>query len=356
MAGARPHTLTPHTRAGRAMAAIGLLVLLAHLGLLAALDRLWTTPSVLQPVVPPMLTRQIRPADTPAAPPPAAPPARPARPAVARIDSAATAPTPASSAPLAEPAVETEARPPEPAPPAEEVASAPAPAEPPPVLDSTAPPPSEADRWPPSTRLSYQLTGYYRGELSGDAQVAWQRDGSRYQAQVTMTVGLLVRTTLTSQGDITSAGLVPRQYEELLGNRRRAVRLADDTITLANGTQLPRPEGVQDTASQFVALTQRFATGQAALVTGESVRYWMARPGGVDAWDYRVVGSEQLSLPQLGEVTAYHLKPQPLKTPRGSIVAEMWFAPSLQYLPVRIRIAFNEDSHVDLLVRTIEQR
>ena len=38
----------------------------------------------------------------------------------------------------------------------------------------------------------------------------------------------------------------------------------------------------------------------------------MARPGGVDAWDYRVVGPEQLFLPSLGEVTAWHLKPEPL--------------------------------------------
>ena len=51
-----------------------------------------------------------------------------------------------------------------------------------------------------------------------------------------------------------------------------------------------------------------------------------------------------------------HLKPRQLAKPRGSIVAEIWFAPSLQYLPVRIRITQGEGSYVDLLVQTIDQR
>lgn len=346
---ARPTATALIARPGvRALALLGVLVLLLHLVLLTALDSLWATPSALKPLVPPMLTRQISPAEPASPPPPAVPRVRPARPAVTDIATPSSMPEPP----------ETAASTPEPPPPAvaeappEETPSAETPSIPQAGTDT----PLEADRWPPNTRLNYRLSGYYRGELSGNAAVAWQRDGTSYQAQVDMTIGLIVRTTLTSQGEITPEGLVPRQYEEQLGTRRRTVRLADDTITLANGKQLPRPVGVQDTASQFVALVQRFATGQAKLVAGESVKFWMARPGGVDAWDYRVTGPEQLFLPSLGEVTAWHLKPEPLVTPRGSIVAEMWFAPSLQYLPVRIRISFNEENHVDLLVNNIEQR
>lgn len=350
---ARPgsHALTPPPRAARrAIALLSALVLLVHVVLLLALDRLWPTPSALQPLVPPMLTRQIHPAEPVARPPPPVARAAPTRPAVAFVETpapppaegAASAPTPPDLAPPTEPPQAS--------------ASAAEPEATPPALETTTALPAEADRWPPNTRLTYRLTGHYRGELTGEARVAWQRDGDRYQTQVDMTVGLLVRMTLTSQGDITPEGLAPRDYEEQLGTRRRAVRLGRESITLANGTQRPRPAGVQDTASQFVALTQRFATSQAALVPGESVKFWMARPGGVDAWDYRVVAQEPLYLPLLGQVSTFHLKPEPLQTPRGSIVAEMWFAPSLQHLPVRIRISFNEDSYVDLLVNTIEQR
>ena len=34
----------------------------------------------------------------------------------------------------------------------------------------------------------------------------------------------------------------------------------------------------------------------------------------------------------------------------------MWFAPSLQYLPVRIRVNMGDEAYVDLMVDKIEQR
>jgi hypothetical protein len=83
---------------------------------------------------------------------------------------------------------------------------------------------------------------------------------------------------------------------------------------------------------------------------------WLARPGGVDEWVYEVVGSEMLRTPSLGEVQAFHLKPRSIPTTRGNITAEMWFAPSLQYLPVKIRVLMGNEAYVDLMVDQIEQK
>ena len=220
--------------------------------------------------------------------------------------------------------------------------------------------PSPAPTWPADTLLSYRLGGNYRGELTGDARVQWQRDGARYQVRVNLDIGWFVSLVMTSQGEVTPAGLAPAAYVESLRKRRRAVVLGDQVVTLTEGARVPRPEGVQDTASQFVELAWRFQTGRAVLEVGRSVTFWMARPGGVDRWTYHVVGEETLYLPRLGPVQAFHLKPGPISNPRGSINAEMWFAPSLQYLPVRIRISLGSDhiseQFVDLLVEKIEQR
>jgi hypothetical protein len=112
---------------------------------------------------------------------------------------------------------------------------------------------------------------------------------------------------------------------------------------------------VQDTASQFVELSHRFATGRQTLAVGNVVQVWLARPGGVDFWTYDVTEVVDLPTPLLGPVQAFHLKPRPLANPRGDIIAELWLAPSLQYLPVRVRIALGGDNFVDLLVETIEQ-
>jgi hypothetical protein len=122
-----------------------------------------------------------------------------------------------------------------------------------------------------------------------------------------------------------------------------------------DGTSRPRPAGVQDAASQFVELAHRFASAQQPLAVGQSVSYWLARPGGADEWTFDITEVETLYTPRLGPVEAYHLKPRPLARPRGPISAEMWFAPSLQYLPVRIKISLDQDIWLDLLLDTLEQ-
>jgi Protein of unknown function (DUF3108) len=234
--------------------------------------------------------------------------------------------------------------------------------------------------WPADTRLTYQLSGYFRGDLHGDAQVQWTRPSAalsadtaqatvatnstvpseRYQVRINIAIGF-VKAQLQSQGRVRSTGLQPSAYEEQLpSGGRRSVTLNAREVQLADGRRLARPGDdlalVQDTASQFVDLGHRFSTGRAVLKEGEVLRVWLARPGGMDEWTYDVGPAETIYLPTLGPVQAYHLRPRPLAAARGSITAEMWFAPSLQYLPVRIKISLSQDAHLDLLVQKIEQR
>jgi hypothetical protein len=245
--------------------------------------------------------------------------------------------------------------------------------------------------WPTDTRLTYELGGYFRGELHGDAQVQWTRfaaadvasagtastaatatttvataasdannPGNRYQVRINLGIGP-ISSQLISQGRIRATGLVPEAYEEQLsGTRRRTLTMDAQSAVLQDGRRLPRPDGpqelVQDTASQFVDLGQRFTSGRARLVTGETVRVWLARPGGLDEWIYEVGPAETIDLPKIGPVLAYGLTPRPIANPRGTITAQMWFAPSLQNLPVRIKVTLNNETHVDLRVKKIEQR
>ena len=59
--------------------------------------------------------------------------------------------------------------------------------------------------WPPSTRLTYAMTGNYRGEMQGTATVEWIRVGLQYQVHMEAIVGasfapILVRRA-SSQGE-----------------------------------------------------------------------------------------------------------------------------------------------------------
>lgn len=345
--------------AGRAaLIASALLVVGGHALVLDWLADHWRAQPPMRLMADPMFTRLIAPAPPPAArkatPPavPAAPVLRAATPLAASLPGAAR-PTVALPEPAqAEAAPTPQMTPPEPAPveAATVAASAPTPGQMP------APPADPLAGWPVDTRLSYVLTGWFRGELQGDARVQWQRQADRYQVRVEIDINTFISLTMTSQGQVTPQGLRPSAYEESRRGRTRAMRMDDTDVTLEGGRRLPRPEGLQDTASQFVDLAYRFANQLQPLQTGTQVSFWMARPGAVDLWTYDVVEDVVLQTPKLGAVQAFHLKPRPIANPRGNITAEMWFAPGLQYLPVRIRINQGSDVHLDLLVEKIEQR
>ena len=214
-------------------------------------------------------------------------------------------------------------------------------------------PPS--NEWPGNTRLSYGLTGFYRGAVKGDARVQWQKEQDRYQVVVDIDLGL-ISTRMTSQGLMGKDRLEPKAYEEKTGPNLRTLLLEPNRIRLMGGEWVARPPDVQDTASQFVDLAQRFSQQPALLAVGKAVPVWLARPGGVDEWTYDVVALENLNSEHLGTVPAYHLKPRPLAKPRGPVSAEIWFAPSLQYLPVRIRLSIGADAWLDLMVEKVEQQ
>lgn len=221
-----------------------------------------------------------------------------------------------------------------------------------PVSDDAIPAP---EGWPPDTRLSYSLTGFYRGVIDGSARVQWQREQNRYQARIDLRMALVFGVSMISQGEVSDTGLLPSVYEEhFLGNVRR-LRVDEGWVRFSDGSQMPAPLGLQDTASQFAELSQRFASGREALVIGTPVQVWLARPQGMALWTYDVVEEETLITDEFGSVKAFHLTPRPIANPGGQITAEIWFAPSLRYLPVRIRISLGDGNFVDLLVERIEQ-
>lgn len=343
----------PRLSAGAAarLAALLAIVLLVHAFSLDWLSRQLEQPRLVQPLPTPMFTRLLRPQAPAAAPAPRAKPAVVASPKRATARSVTATPaTPPASAPQP---TQTAEQMPESMPESTSTLA-------PPAAEPAQPPAAVADpldSWPADTRLNYRLGGRYRsGDLHGSARVQWQREGGHYQTRVDIVLNLLTSLALTSQGEVTPQGLSPRVYEERRSSGVRGARLGEEVIALGNGRSVPRPPGVQDTASQFVELSHRFATGQDVLEVGRSVSFWMARPSGVNLWTYDIVGKEVLQTPELGAVEAFHLKPRPIANPRGNVTAEMWFAPSLQYLPVRIRVAMGEANFVDLMVVKIEQR
>ncbi len=223
--------------------------------------------------------------------------------------------------------------------------------------------PAAAFEWPPSTRLSYTLTGNYRGPVEGQARVEWLTNGGRYQVHLDASVGPsfapLVTRRLSSEGVLTAAGLAPRRYEEVTTAPLRAPRrvnliFGEEQVRLANGSEVPRPPGLQDSASQFVQMTWLFTTQPQLLEAGRSVIIPLALPGRVEPWTYVVRAGEPLNTP-VGTVATVHVQPQRGARP-GDLTVEFWVAPSLQNLPVRILIRQDADNYIDLKLDRLPQQ
>lgn len=217
--------------------------------------------------------------------------------------------------------------------------------------------------WPPSTRLSYVMTGNYRGEMQGTATVEWIRVGLQYQVHMEAIVGasfapILVRRA-SSEGELGDSGLTPRRFEGeqrvAFRSRRWAMSFDAERVRLPEGREAPTMPGVQDEASLFVQLTWLFTTQPQTLQAGRSIEVPLALPRRVEVWKYDVIGQETLKMP-FGEVATVHVKPRRLAKPTTDLVAQMWFAPGLQYLPVRILVEQGADTFIDLQLQRAPQQ
>lgn len=223
---------------------------------------------------------------------------------------------------------------------------------------------AQAFDWPPSTRLSYTLTGNFRGPVDGQAQVQWLRSGTHYQVHLDVGIGPavapLISRQMSSDGELGPHGLAPRRYDEhtrvlLRAPRRASIQFGPGLVQLPSGREVPRPPGVQDAVSQFVQLTWRFTLNPGLLVEGQRIELPLALPRRVDTWVYEVRETEVLHTP-VGPVSAVRVRPQREARPGGDLVAEMWFAPRLQYLPVRIVIRQDADTYIDLLLDRLPEQ
>jgi hypothetical protein len=194
--------------------------------------------------------------------------------------------------------------------------------------------------------------------VRGSAQVEWLRSGERYQVHLDVVIGpkfapLLARR-MSSDGVLSAQGLSPRRYDEVTERAFSAPRFVtmhfnNDEIVLGDGQRRTTLPGVQDTASQFVQLVWLFTTQPEQLRLGNTIEVPLALPRSIDRWVYDVLEEETLHAP-FGTVNAVRLKPRRVSRPGGDLIVETWFAPTLQYLPVRIRIHQDAETFVELMI------
>lgn len=396
-AGAAPEALAVAPMPRRALLLITALVLVLHALVLGGLPLRWDGPrgpvgavfstrSIAPPPVaaapqpPPPAARapaprppKPRPTPTPP-PPPAAEPAGEFAPAAEPTTIAEAAPTEATAAPDQPPAGEpAQAAASEPASPASAPASAPV--EPPaavasaPMAPASTPPPEDpgVDIVPPGggtghpggstpppvkipapTRLSFDVSGQAkRFNYSARAELVWKHDGNRYEARQEISAFLLGTRAQTSVGQVTERGLLPTRFGDKVRSEQAAhFDFAQGRVTFsANTPSAAIAPGAQDRLSVFIQLSAMLAADPGRYPMGTEITLTTVGPRAADRWTFRVEGAETLELP-VGTTPTLKLA----RLPRRDFdqQAELWLAPALQYLPVRIRLSQANGDFADL--------
>lgn len=215
-------------------------------------------------------------------------------------------------------------------------------ATPPPAPASTpSAPDGPAFEWPKATKVSFRIDGYLLGKITGNATIEWVRKDDRYQIFFDARAGLVFSAQGSSEGNITPEGLYPTR-NEARGSApfkeipNRSIVFDRDEITFPNGDKVARPEDVQDLASMAIQLVYKFTLNPKLLTPGNTLNVKIATAKQLENIALDVVGEETIDTP-MGPIKAFHVKPRKaVETGTPFPLLDIWFAPNLQYLPIRL--------------------
>ena len=212
-----------------------------------------------------------------------------------------------------------------------------------------APPPPV--RMPAPTRLTFDVSGQAKKfAYSARAELLWQHDGNRYEARQEISAFLVGARTQRSVGTVTEQGLLPEKFSDKSRSEQAAhFDYAKGRVTFsANTPDAAAGPGVQDRLSLFIQLGAMLAADPGRFVPGTQITLTTVSARSADRWTFTVEGPETLDMPA-GPTPALKL----LRLPRKDYdqKAELWVAPGLGYLPVRIKLTQANGDFADLLLR-----
>jgi hypothetical protein len=199
--------------------------------------------------------------------------------------------------------------------------------------------------------LMYEVTGRVKGiNYNASGSLDWENQGDRYEAHMVVRALFVGSREQTSVGAVTSTGLVPERF----GDKSRSERAAhfdhpNQRIRFSNNApDAAWIAGGQDRLSVFMQLASLLQAQPEAYPPGSIVSLQVAGPGDAEIWRFELGAEETLALPA-GQLKARHIKRAPRKP--FDTQTELWLAPQLNHLPVRIRITQHNGDHVEQALR-----
>ena len=200
---------------------------------------------------------------------------------------------------------------------------------------------------PGSTRLHYQVTAQVRGlTWSGEGELLWRHDGESYEARLQVSAPLLPTRTQHSTGRITAQGLAPLRFSDKTRSEEAAhfERDKGKVSFSSNRPDAPLLAGAQDRLSVMLQLGAMIAGEPAKFPPATTISIQTASTRDAEPWQFTVESTEVLQLPG-GTVSALKLTRNPRREFDQKV--ELWLAPAMDYVPVRLRLTQPNADSVD---------
>ena len=199
---------------------------------------------------------------------------------------------------------------------------------------------------PPSARLRYDVAGQAKGfSYSASGQLDWNQDGSTYEARMEVSAFLVGSIVQTSTGRVSATGLAPdrfidkRRKEKTTEFDRAAKRIRYNS----NARVDPLLAGTQDRISISLQLAG-LLNANPQYVEGQVLSLPVSGSSSTEPWLFAIGPETTLDLPA-GPLLTRLLTRQPRR--EGDTKVQIWLAPTLENLPVRIRLSESNGDFID---------
>jgi hypothetical protein len=214
---------------------------------------------------------------------------------------------------------------------------------------------ASAFKIPASAFLKYQVVGMSKQlNYSAWAEFSWQQDGQRYDSKLEVGAFLLGSRSQTSQGTLGAEGLMPQRFGDKYRSEVASHFQRDKGVISfsTNAPEVPLLKGAQDRLSVVMQIAALLSAEPERYPVGTMLSFQTVATRDAEVWLFLVEKFENLQLP-FGDVDTIKINRKPRKEFDQAI--ELWFAPSIDYLPVRLRVTNANGDFVDQQLRKVER-
>lgn len=213
---------------------------------------------------------------------------------------------------------------------------------------------------PPSAKLDYVIRADIQGlSLEGTGSIDWQFTSPKYRLQFdtrSSLIGLLLSER--SEGNVDRRHLQPASFYSKRF-RKEAVTVNFDrqagSIIFPGDTAPLKLEGnEQDRISVLWQLVSMVRAAPARFNAGSPWKFFVIGYRGGEAWTFTVSEKERLRT-SLGEIDSLHLVHLPSEHSKAPKV-DIWLAPTMEWLPVRIRFSEENGDTIEQNLERIQKK